>query len=109
MDIISRIHTQLNLHDVPLDTLTFDFPGEKIVIHYSSYQEGTNSYIGKILRFTGVNQVLLGSDFLMDINEITNVDIAKADEGYTADILFLAGPGDPSWNLKFYFREFHED
>jgi hypothetical protein len=103
MDIVEKIRN-LQLHDVALDMVAFNWASSSITIKYLAYQDDTNDYYTKSIEFTQTSEVIFNCNSIFSIREITSVAVNMVADGYHAKIIFLTDLGGPSYELIFNFK-----
>ncbi len=104
MDIVKAIR-DLHLHDIPVTSLKFGFPGNTITLRYERHNAIRNEYDKEQLYFTGVSEIKFENVSTFKLDEITDVNVEKRETGFWICIVFLMGFAMPSWTIEFHFED----
>lgn len=94
---------QLELHDMPVYSLAFDFSSGQLLIGIEQYVDAIESYRPVKLTFQQVSKLEATPLWLDADVEWHSSDIQSVDDGFDAQIILLTG--GPSFTLSFRFAQ----
>ncbi len=101
MEQIKRLK-ELELHDVPVDTITFRPEENKIQLELSKYNDQKEMYDKYTLNFKEIEKIESDKFTFESFHklEIAHCEASKMEKGYKIGIIFLTMASEPTWQLN---------
>ena len=99
--------TNIEFHDLPVEAININTSEQTIDLIISIYDDAKDDYDVKNIRFNNVANFALRGEMLLDkstgIADITDDNLTEITDGYSVEIIFNQGSGEPTFEITFEF------